>query len=103
MPATVEAKTPAATTSKIIPPIMNGRTQPRKIERAIDGCRSVVRESFSPRPVPIAVPAPPHAERRNLDLAAIGAADSVSSAPAAAQSMYWSSSSVMARLLGLRH
>ena len=74
MPATVEAKTPAATTSKIIPPIMNEllifaphfarieradscgtnweaaiarRTQPRKIERAIDGCRSVVRESFS--------------------------------------------------------
>jgi hypothetical protein len=25
MPATVEAKTPAATTSKIIPPVMNGR------------------------------------------------------------------------------
>jgi hypothetical protein len=47
MPATVEAKTPAATTSKIIPPIMNGRTQPRKIERAIDGCRSVVSERFS--------------------------------------------------------
>jgi hypothetical protein len=69
MPATVEAKTPAATTSKIIPPINErapdhraaladsvhelskgcycGRTQPRKIERAIDGCRSVVRESFS--------------------------------------------------------
>jgi hypothetical protein len=68
MPATVEAKTPAATTSKIIPPIMNEllifalhsqtvctnsakaaiarRTQPRKVERALDGCRSVVSERF---------------------------------------------------------
>ena len=40
-------------------------------------------------------------ERRHLDLASIGAADSQSSAPAAAQSMYWSSSkSAMVRLLG---
>jgi hypothetical protein len=73
MPAPVEAKTPAATTSKIIPPIMNellifalhfarksrqcarieqrrllrGGT-PRKTERALDGCRSVVSESAQP-------------------------------------------------------
>ena len=34
----------------------------------------------------------PAVERRHLDLAAIGAADSGSLAPAAAKSMYWSSS-----------
>jgi hypothetical protein len=44
----------------------------------------------------------PAVERRHFDLAAIGDADSVSSAPAAAKSMYWSSSkSAMVRLLGL--
>jgi hypothetical protein len=43
----------------------------------------------------------PAAERRHLDLAAIGAVASGLSAPAAAKSMHWSSSwSPMTRLLG---
>jgi hypothetical protein len=65
MPATVEAKTPAATTSKIIPPIMNPdlraaladsvhelskggycAADTAASERALDGCRSVVSERF---------------------------------------------------------
>jgi hypothetical protein len=140
----VETKTPAATTSRIIPPIMNEifalqfaasreqtvwhewakaaiarRTQPRKrrrrarrpcevIERALDGlARRFSRQRKTSDPDLFRLRKLCHRRlmpavgRRQLDLAAIGAADSWSSATPTAQSMYSSSSSVMVWLLRL--